>query len=75
MNFISSHLDAILFALFCLTAFIFYRIGRASAQDEIDDTLIEIDELREVIHAFKTSQQSSFRVGKHPAGIRLVRSE
>lgn len=74
MNAISSHLDAILFALICIVAWVSYRIGRASAQDEINATLKEVDSLREVIHSINNSRDLSR--GNHPAGkIRLVHSE
>lgn len=73
MNAISSHLDAILFGLICIVAWVSYRIGRASAQDEINATLKEVDSLREVIHQIKDSRDLS-RGNNHPAGIRLVRN-
>ena len=73
MNFISSHLDAIIFGLLCLIAWISYRIGKATATDEITATLKEIDSLREVIHSINNSRDLSR--GNHPAGkIRLVRN-
>lgn len=73
MNAISSHLDAIIFGLICIVAWVSYRIGRASNQDEINATLKEVDSLREVIQEIKNSRDLSR--GNHPAGIRLVRSE
>ena len=73
MNFISTHLDVILFATFWIIASVSYRIGKASNQDEITATLKEIDSLREVLYGINKSSQH-LSVGNHPAGkIRLVR--
>jgi len=65
--------DAILFAIMCAIGAISYYLGRLSIHDEVIDTLIEINELRNVIYDLKVSQQSSFPVENEPARIRQAR--